>query len=89
MKYSVVWIPDAETQLTRIWLESRDHQAIAEACEQIEQSLATKPLNAGESRFEDRRIVFADPLAVTFSVSQVDRLVRVLSVSRTSLRRGH
>ena len=88
MNYEVVLTPQAESLLTQLWLSGRDHEALREALEQANQKLATDPLNAGESRSGDRRILFADPLALTFSVSQPERLVRILFVSRTRMRLG-
>ena len=63
MKYEVIWTPQAESLLTQLWLSSRDHEAFREACESIDQQLAAEPLEAGEKRNEDRRILFADALA--------------------------
>ena len=89
MKYEVIWTPQAESLLTQLWLSSRDHEAFREACESIDQQLAAEPLEAGEKRNEDRRILFADALAVTFAVSPRERKVRILFVSRTRMRPGH
>ena len=89
MKYEVIWTSQAESLLTQLWLSSRDHEALREACESIDQQLAAEPLEAGESRNEDRRILFADALAVTFGVSPRERKVRILFVSRTRMRPGH
>ena len=88
MKFSVRWMPRAEQLLTQMWLSSRDREAIREACEKLEARLTADPLNAGESREGNYRIVFEEPLAVTFSVWPIDRLVKVVYVSRTHFRYG-
>lgn len=54
----------------------------------MEAALATRPEGIGESRPLDCRLVFVEPLAVTFRVAAADRLVEVVSVHRiqTTLR---
>ena len=88
MKFTVTWRVSAEHKLTEMWLGSRDREAISEATTQIEQILGSSPLNAGESRSGDYRILIADPLAVVFSVWPEDRLVKIVEVSRTRMNRG-
>lgn len=87
MKFTVTWTPTAEAILTRIWLASRDREAIREATARIETLLANEPLTAGESRSGNYRIVFEEPLAVTYSVWPADRRVKVVFLSRSQLRR--
>ena len=88
MKFTVIWLPTIEAKLTQLWLAGRDREAIREATVEIEQTLATKPLSAGESRVGNYRIFFADPLAVMYSVWPEDRLVKIVEVSRTRMNRG-
>jgi len=88
MKYTVTWRASAEQKLTQMWLEGRDREAINDATTQIEQILGTDPLNAGESRSGNYRVLVEDPLAVVFSVWPQDRLVKVVEVSRTRMNRG-
>lgn len=50
------------------------------ASERLEAALANRPEEIGESRPLDCRIVFVEPLAVTYRVTANDRLVEVVSV---------
>ncbi len=88
MKYTVTWRPKAETTLTQMWLGGRDRQSIQEAAERIEQQLANWPLEVGESRVGNHRILIDDPLAVVYSVWPQDQVVKVVEVTRTRLQRG-
>ena len=87
MKFTVIWLPSAESRLLQIWLAARDRQAIQEANADIELVLANQPLTAGESRVGSFRIYCSGPLAVVYSVSELDRMVKVAEVTRT--RMGH
>jgi len=58
--------------------------AIDEAIVAIEHELATNPLNAGESRGGNYRLMIVEPLAVVFSVRPDDRLVKVVQITKRS-----
>jgi hypothetical protein len=77
MRYTVTWHPDAEKELARIWLEAVHQQAVAFAANEMDRELSSEPERKGQEFFGDR-ILVVPPLAVTFSVSHEDRLVRVL-----------
>ena len=83
MKFTVVRKPAAERQLANLWLDATDRKALTSASEQLEAALATRPEEIGESRPLDCRLVFVEPLAVTFRVTAADRLVEVVSVHRS------
>lgn len=85
MRFTVGWTESAEQKLTRLWLSARDRQAIQEATAEVERVLATQPLAVGESRAGNFRIYFSGPLAVVYSVSVADRMVKVVEVTRTEL----
>lgn len=80
MRYTVVWTRIAEEDLALLWTSARNRSAITEAANRIDRMLAQNPNNCGESREQGRRIVLVAPLAVTFRVSDDDRMVRVLRV---------
>ena len=82
MKWKVIWKPDAERRLTSIWLSDRMRQRITQAAHEIDEMLSSDPLNAGESRGGNDRIVFAQPLVVLVEVLPDKRTVHVLQVSR-------
>jgi len=68
MNYSVVWNPDAENDLTQMWLASRMRHAIRAAADEIDSALVVNPLEYGESRDESRRVMYVWPLGVSFEV---------------------
>jgi hypothetical protein len=87
MNFTVVWVPSAEDQLADLWLNARDRGALTRAADRIHRLLGTDPINAGESRPDDRRVLIELPLVVYFEISEPDRMVRVLRViSGESLR---
>ena len=86
MTYTVIWQPTAQDQLTDLWTAAPDRAAVAEAADRIDVVLARRPLDTGESRAGDDRIVFDRPLAVTFRVDVERGVVLVLSVGRASRR---
>jgi hypothetical protein len=81
--YTVVWWPPAERDLADIWLKSPNRQLIADAANIIERQLADSPEVAGESGPAGFRRLFVQPLFVQFTVSEADRLVRIVSVVLT------
>jgi hypothetical protein len=80
MKYTVVWIPDAEQELAAIWMAAPDRNAVTAAAHIIDTLLREDPETRGESREHDRRVLLEAPLGVLFKVLPDDRLVRVLGV---------
>ena len=80
MKYTVTWKPSAKGRLADIWLSAEDRAAIASAADRIDRLLASDPMDAGESRSGNDRILIASPLAVVFEVSELDCRVDVLAV---------
>jgi hypothetical protein len=80
MKYTVIWTPESEQELTRLWLASRWRQLITSAAHQADELLAHDPSNVGESRDADMRIAFVWPLAVEFEVVDRERTVYVRGV---------
>ncbi|MEO8165597.1 MAG: type II toxin-antitoxin system RelE/ParE family toxin [Betaproteobacteria bacterium] len=80
MKYTVVWSPDAERELARVWNEATDRESIANAANLLDHELARDPLNSGESRPGGFCIAHCLPLGIRFSVLPEDQLVRVLAV---------
>lgn len=84
MTYTVVWRPTAERKLAEIWSSAPDRQAVAEAANAVDALLRSTPLEVGESRAEETRILVVRPLAVYYDVQEADRLVAVWAVWRTS-----
>jgi|tagenome__1003787_1003787.scaffolds.fasta_scaffold17697856_1 hypothetical protein len=79
MRFTVTWHPAAEQELADIWIRSSDRHDIADAANLIDKALASDPSSHGEEFYGDRILVI-QPLAVTFTVSEPDRAVRILQV---------
>jgi plasmid stabilization system protein ParE len=84
MNWTVIWKTDAESDLAALWTGASDKAAVTEAANQIDLLLRHDPLNTGESRAEDDRIHFEPPLAILFTVDELDRKVFVIRVWRPS-----
>ena len=83
MRYTVVWSETAILQLAAIWNSAGDRNAVAAAQHQIDRSLRTNPpRNADPDTGRETIDVF--PLRATFEVIDLDRLLRVLLLERTS-----
>jgi plasmid stabilization system protein ParE len=82
MNYNVIWLPDAERELTDLWLHSPDRGIVTKAAAVIDRLLERNPEYEGESRTNDQRILFASPLAVIYRLRSEEREVAVLHVWR-------
>lgn len=88
MNYSVIWLPAAEQELAALWLNSSDRGAITKAAAVLDQLLEKDPANEGESRPNDRRILFAPPLAAIYRIYPDEGRVDVLHVWQFRTSRG-
>jgi plasmid stabilization system protein ParE len=79
MRFTVTWHPSAEIELAEIWLQFEDREGISRAANAIDQVLASEPMSHGEEFYGDRILVLR-PLAVTYSVNELDRAVQILQV---------
>jgi plasmid stabilization system protein ParE len=80
MRWTVVWLPDAESELAELWLASANRESITLAASQIDKQLRHNPEAGGESRASGRRIFIVRPLAVVYRVLHDDRIVQVSNV---------
>lgn len=81
MTYTVRWNRRSLETIATLWLEYPARRAeISQATESVDQLLATKPHEQGESRDKDERIMFAQPLVVVFTIDEAANLVRVVKV---------
>jgi hypothetical protein len=80
MNFKVVWTPEAEADLTKLWLASRWRHLITASADQLGVLLSKNPNDIGESRDLNKRVVFALPLAVEFDVDETERTVYVRAV---------
>ncbi len=77
--YRVTWKRIALNQLMAIWMNATDQNAVTMASDAIDRALAADPENQGESRPNNRRVMFVSPLGVRFRINTQTRTVRVLS----------
>jgi len=82
MKWTVVWQPDARDYLAELWNNGPDRTAIRNAADRIDWLLERAPLDQGEARDDNVRILIEAPLAIYFTVSEPDRMVSVFDVWR-------
>jgi hypothetical protein len=76
--FTVVWEKAAEARLASLWIASpSERNTITARVAGLEAALRCDPLNVGESRGGNRRMVIDHPIAMRFTVSEPDRLVRV------------
>jgi hypothetical protein len=80
--YRLDWLQSAVNELTDGWLEADAEQrsAISAALREIELHLERDPLDMGESRANNRRVGFAPPLSVFFSIDERMKIVTILHV---------
>jgi hypothetical protein len=80
MKWTVVWLPEALDELTRIWTNSPRKQAISRAADQIDLELSRDAEKKGKLQ-RNKLVLIVPPLGVSFEVIPADRLVRVVQVA--------
>jgi hypothetical protein len=72
----------ARQLLAQLWLSAKDQNEVQRAADEIDRVLAIDPVNAGESRVVNIRIIIESPLAAYFDVDLADRRVTVWRVWR-------
>jgi hypothetical protein len=87
MSWTVVYRSSAQDHLANIWLNAPDRQAVTDAADEIDRLLASDPLNAGESRGGNTRIIVERPLTALYDVFPDDALVEVFAVFHWRRRR--
>lgn len=88
MNYDVGWLPEATEELAELWFDREIRSSVSEAVIKIDLQLAVNPITAGESRPDNRRILFETPLAVLYETFEVERKVQVLSIWYYGRRKG-
>jgi hypothetical protein len=68
--WQVEWLESVLDELARSWLQAdaARRKNITNASHQVDQLLSKDPLNVGESRANDERILLEPPLGVYFQV---------------------
>ena len=80
--YQVFWHPEAEEQLTTLWITAKERAAISAAADAFDQAIRQNPNGVGESRDKPYRLSVFRPLGFIFRISDVDRTVWVIRVWR-------
>lgn len=82
-RFTVTWHQEARDELTMLWLEALDRNAVTTAAHAVDQLLAMDASGKGTKIPDGLRQLIVPPLRVLFAVSEADRMVRVLEVSRS------
>jgi hypothetical protein len=80
MSYAVDWEPTAEQELTDIWMNADNPNAVTHAANEAERRLKYQPLGVGESRGGSVRVLFEPPLVVYYEVDAAAKRVSVRNV---------
>lgn len=82
IRYTVVWHDDAQNLLAEAWLNSLDRIAVTAATHAMDIQLASDPESKGVPVEGGLRELIVAPLRVWFSVSEPDRLVKIVHVEK-------
>lgn len=82
MKWTVVYQPSANDDLAEIWMNSVDRQAVSDAIDAVEAELARRPLEIGESRAGNMRLIIQPPLLMFYDVVPDDLRVTVWHIRK-------
>jgi hypothetical protein len=87
--FRIRWEERALRELTELWIQSDSERrkAITGAAQRIDDKLRRHAADAGESRDNRQRILFAEPLIITFRVEEDEITASVLTVGETRHRR--
>ena len=78
---TVVWHREARDELATLWIEARDRKAVGLAASAVDRHLLADAEQKGTAIPDQLRQLTIPPLRVIFSVSEPDRMVRILNVS--------
>lgn len=80
-RYTVGWHHDTQNQLTEIWMNAPDRQAVTLAANATDRYLAEDAAKKGIAAEGDLRLVIVPPLRLPIAVNALDRMVRILDVT--------
>jgi hypothetical protein len=80
-EWTVVWEESAEIKLGNIWFGTGQSPKVTEASHQVDKALKADPHRHGKALAEGLMVIERPPLRAIFTISDDDRLVRVLSLS--------
>lgn len=79
MNFTVVWREIALETIAHLWTIHPDRGSITEAVEEVDRRLGENPTDLGEEYYGDRLLIIRR-LAITFQVSEDDRIVEIVDV---------
>jgi hypothetical protein len=85
MRWTVVWVSDATSDLAEIWANAEDRRPVTDAANHIDELLSIQPERVGTPLREGLMVVEAGPIRVIWSMSSADQKVEV---ARVLLRRS-
>jgi hypothetical protein len=78
MKWTLIYLQQAQDQLATIWLKSSDQGDVTRAADLLEKQLRDDPYSSSSiARHDNSRIMVEAPLAAGYDVSDDDRRVTV------------
>lgn len=80
-KWTVVWEKSSEVKLGSIWFGAGQSPKVTDASYQIDKALGKDPHRHGKPLSEGLWVIERPPLRAVYTVSDEDRLVRVLGLS--------
>jgi hypothetical protein len=80
MKYTVIWRQSALDDLAEMWLAAEDRESIRAASDKIDALLRFNPSTVGRPWIRGRRFLVVNKVGITFRISEMDRIVSVLTV---------
>ncbi len=80
MNYVVVFTPQVNRDIVDLWVESLHQREMTRAIDELVRQLRKDPLSVGESRLNNRRIVFLWPVGMEFEVDEDDRQDNVFNL---------
>jgi hypothetical protein len=83
MRWGVVYLPDAEAQLARVWNRASDRLGVADASDRLDRLLRDDPTR-GAKPLGPFHVLVDDPPAVLVHIDPGDCMVRVLQVRRSN-----
>lgn len=80
IRYTVTYTREAQDDLARIWMQSRDRGAVTSAGDEIDRVLRRDAPQKGSAAVYGVRQLIVTPLVAEFTVIEADRIVTVSSV---------
>jgi hypothetical protein len=82
-RFTLEWLPEAENDLARIWMNSSDPMSVNRAQIEIDRCLVNDPTYFGQDMSEGLWRIVIPPIAVCYTVDAVARHVKVSNVFPT------